>query len=106
MFERSYVLRSFSLDHGVFLTRDINAAVAECDDERAPASVACMTSDGNRLHILIEKWRDVGDRQQDPAGAVDATAAVRKPRRKSKAENNDTRAASGVEPEGVTLPLE
>ena len=106
MFERAYALRSFEYGHGDDIQACINDAVAEHDIEGAAASVACMSSDGRNLFILIEYWRNGGDSQQDTKGAVDAAPAVRKPRRQRTVENDDTRAAAGVEPESVTLPLE
>lgn len=106
MFERQYMLVSIRWTDREHMTEMLNDVVAANDSERAAASIACMSAGGDHMHFLIEKWRDVGDRQQDPAGAVDATAAVRKPRRKRSSQNHDTRTASGVEPESVTLPLE
>lgn len=106
VFERQYVLVSFSLGYGDDVSSLINTAVADCDHERAPASVACMTSDGNQLHILIEQWRDRGDTEQDTTRAVDATATPRKSRRTRKNTNDDAGTAPRVEPESIDLPLE
>jgi hypothetical protein len=92
-FERQYVLVSLRWDIGGSMTDRINAAVAEHDNERAAASVACMTTSERGMHILIEKWRDSGDSEQDTTGAVDEAAAARKPRRARTQRTDDAGAA-------------
>ena len=106
MFERAYALRSFKWLEGEATDANITAAVAEFDRPDAAASIACMSCTDSHLNILIEYWRSDGDSQQDTPRSVDASPAVGKPRRARSSQDDDARAAAGVEPESVTLPLE
>lgn len=106
MFERQYVLVAIDWTDCETMTTAINAAVASHDHQRAAADVACLSSTREQLFVLIETWREDGDSQQDPTGAVDAAPAVRKSRRKGKSQDDNGGTASRVEPESVTLPLE
>lgn len=105
MFERQYVLVSFDWTDRTVMTNQINAVVALHDHDRAAASIACVSHDAQQFHVLIEKWRDGGDAEQDTAGAVDDGAAARQTRRPRAAQNNDAGTTAGVEPEGLDLPL-
>lgn len=96
-FEREYVLVSIDWADRCEMTKAINAAVASHDHERAAADIACMETDSGQLHILIEKWRDVGDSKQDTTGTVDRTPAPRKSRRARSSEDDNARAAAAVE---------
>ena len=107
-FERRYALRIFDTDDGNF-TDLINEAVIEFDHPSAAASVACMSTNDNRLYILIEYWKERvsadGDRQQSSPGSVDETPARRQPRRARTRRADDTGTAARVEPEGVDQPV-
>lgn len=112
VFDRVYTLVSFSWEYDDPSTC-ITAAVRALDADRMPASVACMTTDQEYVHVLIEHWRERaeepaanGHSQQTPEGSMDRHAAPRKPRRPRASAHHHTGAAKGDQPTGVAEPVD
>ena len=110
MFVRQYAFRSYARNLPDVVDQYLNDTVRAFHCPHAQAAVVNMTTDDERVHFLIEYWREEaptdGDQEQTPARAMDPAAAVGKPRRRTTRANDHARAAARDQSKGIGVSVE